>query len=172
VCYGAREAWNLEWQDLDTIKSIIRIKPEKHGNPRNLKVSRRLVERLLALPRKSSQIFGGTQLRTMRRVFQTSRNRIAATTKNPRLKQINFHTFRHWKATREYHRTKSPLHVMRLLGHRSIKNTMVYTHLVDFGDSDYISKVAWNVDEACKLVEAGFEYVCDVDNGKIFRKPK
>lgn len=61
---------------------------------------------------------------------------------------------------------------MRVLGHRSIKNTMVYTHLVDFENSDYTSKVAWNLNEACKLVEAGFEYVCEVETGKIFRKPK
>jgi len=61
---------------------------------------------------------------------------------------------------------------MRVLGHRSIKNTLVYTQLVDFKDEDYISKVAWNLDEACKLAEAGFEYVCEVEGGKIFRKPK
>ncbi len=44
---------------------------------------------------------------------------------------------------------------MRILGHKSIKNTLVYTQLVDFKDEDYVSKVAWNLDEACKLVEAG-----------------
>jgi hypothetical protein len=26
--------------------------------------------------------------------------------------------------------------------------------------------------EACKLVEVGFEYVCDVDNTKVLRKGK
>lgn len=77
-----------------------------------------------------------------------------------------------WKATAEYHRTKDILHVMRMLGHKSIKNTLTYTQLVDAGETGYISKVAWTVDEACKFVEAGFEYVCDVENGRIFRKPK
>jgi len=28
------------------------------------------------------------------------------------------------------------------------------------------------VPEACKLVEAGFEYVCDFDGMKVFRKRK
>jgi hypothetical protein len=61
---------------------------------------------------------------------------------------------------------------VRLLRHRSLKNTLIYTHLVDFKDSDYISKVAWILDEACKLLEAVFEYICEVEGGKIFKKPK
>jgi hypothetical protein len=35
-----------------------------------------------------------------------------------------------------------------------------------------MSKVAWTIDEACKLVESGFQYVYDFENAKIFRKPK
>jgi len=171
---GARsgEAWNIEWKDIDTVKNTIRIKPEKYSNPRILKISKRLIERLTDLPKKSEKVFGGTQLRTMSRTYQKSRKRLATKTKNPRLQNITFHTFRHWKATVEYHKTTDILHVMRLFGHKSIKNTLVYTQLVDFNDEDYVSKVAWNLDEACKLVEAGFEYVCDVEGGKIFKKPK
>ncbi len=49
---------------------------------------------------------------------------------------------------------------------------MRYTQLVDFGDQDYVVKVAWTLEEAVKLLEAGFQYVCDYEKGKIFRKPK
>jgi len=62
-----------------------------------------------------------------------------------------------------------------MLGHRNIKNTLIYTQLiknVDGFDPEYISKVARTVEEARMLVEAGFEYVCDVDGVKIFRKRK
>jgi hypothetical protein len=72
----------------------------------------------------------------------------------------------------EYHKTKDILHVMRVLGHKNIKNTLVYTQLVDFSEEEYVSKVAWTLEETCKLIEAGFEYVCAFENGKIFRKPK
>jgi hypothetical protein len=91
---------------------------------------------------------------------------------NPRLRQITFHTFRHWKATMEYHKTKDILHVMRLLGHKNIKNTLIYTQLVTFEDDDYICKAAINIKEATELIEAGFEYVCDVTQVKLFRKRK
>jgi len=171
---GARcgEAWNIDWIDIDTANNTIRLKPEKHSNPRILKISRRLIERLVELPKKSKKVFGGTQLRTMRRTFQYSRKKIAGLTKNPRILRITFHTFRHWKATMEYHKTKDILHVMKMLGHKNIKNTLVYTQLINFNEEEYISKVAWTLEEACKLVEAGFEYVCSFENGKIFRKTK
>jgi hypothetical protein len=72
----------------------------------------------------------------------------------------------------EYHKTKDILHVMRLLGHKNIKNTMGYTQLVDFGEQDYVVKVAWKLEEACKLLEVGFEYVTEIDGQKLFRKRK
>jgi hypothetical protein len=73
----------------------------------------------------------------------------------------------------EYHKTKDILHVMKLLGHRSIKNTLIYTQLVQpENNEEYVSKVAWTINEARLLVEAGFEYVCDVEGAKLFRKRK
>ena len=48
----------------------------------------------------------------------------------------------------------------RVLGHKNIKNTLVYTHLIDFREDERVSKVARNADEACELVEAGFDFVC------------
>ena len=33
-------------------------------------------------------------------------------------------------------------------------------------------KVAQNLDEACKLLEVGFEYVTEIDGAQIFRKRK
>ncbi len=70
----------------------------------------------------------------------------------------------------EYHRTRDILHVMQFLGHKNIKNTLVYTHLISFESDDYVCKIARTVDEARTLVEIGFEYVTDVDGTKLFRK--
>jgi hypothetical protein len=33
-------------------------------------------------------------------------------------------------------------------------------------------KVAETLEEACKLLEVGFQYVTDMDNAKLFRKRK
>ena len=111
-------------------------------------------------------------LRTQRRLFQKQRQRLAAKLGNSRLMQIHFHTLRHWKATMEYHKTKDILHLMQLLGHKNIKNTLIYTQLVNFESDEYTSKVAHTVEEACELVEGGFDYVCDFGEAKLFRKRK
>jgi hypothetical protein len=62
---------------------------------------------------------------------------------------------------------------MRLLGHRNIADTLIYTQLVEFEEEDkYCTAVAGNIEDARKLVEAGFEYVCNHENTMLFRKRK
>ena len=72
----------------------------------------------------------------------------------------------------EYAKIKDILHVMELLGHKSIQNTLLYTQLVNFEADEYHSAVVATIEEARKLIEAGFEYVCDMDGVKLFRKHK
>jgi integrase len=100
--------------------------------------------------------------------------RIAKTLQNPRLKQIHFHTFRHWKATMEYHRTKDILHVKHLLGHKQLKKTEIYTQLINFESDEWHVAHAKDLDEESKLIRAGFEYVrySDRDEVAIYRKRK
>jgi hypothetical protein len=52
---------------------------------------------------------------------------------------------------------------------------LVYTHIAEElfkGEQEFISKVAKNEKDICALVDAGFDYVCDPDEYKIFRKRK
>ncbi len=87
--------------------------------------------------------------------------------------KIHFHTLRHWKATDEYRKTRDILHVMQLLGHRSINNTLIYIQLSNVGQGDdYVCKVAKTLQEATQLIEGGYEYVTDMDGYKLFRKRK
>jgi hypothetical protein len=51
-------------------------------------------------------------------------------------------------------------------------NTLIYTQLVEFESDEYCSAMAGNVDEAKKLIEAGFEYVCNHNDTMLFRKRK
>jgi ribosome-binding ATPase YchF (GTP1/OBG family) len=61
---------------------------------------------------------------------------------------------------------------MRILGHRDIKNTLIYTHLIDFEGSEYHSAAAKTTEEARNLIEKGFEYVCTNQDIMLFRKRK
>jgi len=167
------EVWRLKWTDLDFEADTVRVnEPEKNSNPRILKVSNKLAAMLNALPRTTERVFGAVLRTSVYNTFWEQRRRIAQKLQNPRLLQISFHTLRHWKATTEYHRTRDILYVKQLLGHKSISNTLIYTQLISFESDEYSSAVAKTLDEARKLVEAGFEYVTDVDGNKLFRKRK
>jgi hypothetical protein len=74
----------------------------------------------------------------------------------------------------EYHKTKNIRHVKRLLGHRKLENTEIYTHLIDFESDEWHMSTAHSLDEEKKLIEAGFEYVrySDKDEVAIYRKRK
>jgi hypothetical protein len=98
---------------------------------------------------------------------------------NPRLKEIHFHTLRHYAATMLYHRTKDLLLVKAFLGRREVDNTMLYIQLdkqlfQNIPDDTFITRRAYNAEETCKLIEVGCEYITGEynDGGKIFRKRK
>ena len=165
------EACQLQWIDLDSVGGSIIVTPEKGSNSRKLKISAKLVAMLNELPRTSKRVFD-SNTDALRKSFTLQRRHIAHKLQNPRLLQITFHTFRHWKATMEYHKTRDILHVMQLLGHRSIQNTLVYTRLIDFKDDEYVARIAHSEQEACQLIESGFEFVCDFSGNKLFKKRK
>jgi integrase len=173
---GARagEIFNLTWIDIDLQNKTINITPEKGSNPRIIKISNKLTSMLSGFPNKETKIFTRYKsLNTLRRTYERHRKRTAFKLGNPRLHKITFHTLRHWKATTEYHRTKDILYVMKLLGHRNIKNTLIYTQLIKQEENEeYISKVATTIEEGRNLIEAGFQYVCEIQGAKLFKKRK
>ncbi|MEM2936035.1 MAG: tyrosine-type recombinase/integrase [Candidatus Bathyarchaeia archaeon] len=173
---GARsgEIFNLKWADVDFESRTLRITAEKGSDPRIFKISNRLISMLNQLPIESERIFRHYKnLQNLRRSFERYRKRMAHKLGNPRILQIHFHTLRHWKGTMEYHKTKDILHVMNVLGHKEIKNTLLYTQLVKFeGEDEYICKVARKPDEIQGLIEAGFEYILQKDGLAYFRKRK
>jgi len=167
------EALALKWTDIDFEHNGIYVNTtEKNGKPRAFKISTKLVNMLNALPRKNERVFGKATYAFMETRFTNTRKRLATKLQNPRLIQIHFHTLRHWKATMEYHRTKDILYIMRMLGHKNIESTLVYTQLINFESDEYHSAVAQTVDEARKLLEGGSEYICQKDNVMLFRKRK
>lgn len=120
------EALRLTWRDVDLERKVIILnEPEKNSNPRIFRISPRLMGMLNTLPKINERLFP-TQYRALKANFEAQRKRLARKLNNPRLLRITFHTFRHWKATMEYHKTKDILHVKEMLGHKDIENTMLY----------------------------------------------
>jgi len=150
-------------------------KPSKNSRPRQFKMSEKLISMLvpyLHSTKSTQRIFSG-KLKTIRTQFYRRRKTLAKRMGNPNLLRITFKTLRHWKATMTHHQTKDLLYTQKILGHKSIKNTMIYAHLVFFEEEDsFIVKVASNLEEYIKLLESGFEYISDYEDKKILRKRK
>lgn len=171
----AGEANGLLWMDVDLERRIVTLnKPEKGGKARIFKTSSKLANMLGALPRKTERVFGNSSLSSKRSAFCQSRRITARKLGNPRLLRIHFHTLRHWKATMEYHKTKDPFYVKEFLGHRSLDKTALYVHmdkaLFSEPSDEFHFATARTVEEAGKLIEVGFEYVCHHEDAMLFRK--
>jgi len=147
----AGEAFKLEWIDVDMKRRLITLgHPEKGSNPRIFKVSAKLIDMLNQLPRKTEWVFKvneTTPLCSIRVTFSESRKKAAKKLANPRIQKISFHTFRHRKATMEYHKTKDILHVQSMLGHKRINNTQIYINLEqaifsEGENSEYTTRIA------------------------------
>jgi len=65
-----------------------------------------------------------------------------------------------------------------VLGHKAIQNTLKYIDLeanvFGIGEDQFTVKVATTAQEACKLIEVGFDYVTGEydDGGRLSRKRK
>jgi len=176
---GARagEIYDLLWTDIDFEGRTLSIRAEKNSNPRRFSLSKKLQNMLECYPKKTEYIFNNYEsLKNLRRTFERQRKGLAVKLCNPRLNQIKIHTLRHWKGTTEYAKTKDILHVMQTLGHKNIKNTLLYTQLVGVEeDKGFICKIAKTPMDAVALIEDGFELHCSYgenDEIKLFRKRK
>jgi len=174
---GARpgEISKLTWSDIDFERRTVRIKPEKGSLPRILPLSVKAVEMLNSLPRKSEKMFPPVEI--MEATFRYQRNKLAKKLCNPRLQQITFKTFRHWKGTMEYHKTKDPIYVKQILGHKNLESTQVYIHIENaiYGASnndEFHVKVAETKEEITELIGDGWEYVFTHEGLAYFRKRK
>jgi hypothetical protein len=96
----------------------------------------------------------------------------AASLGNQRTTETHFHTFCHWKATKEYHKTNYVLHVMRLLGQINSKNLLICTQLINIQDDDYVCKAAKTIQEATQVIKGAFESATEIEDYKLFRKRK
>jgi len=172
------ECLSLTWININFETHCITLpKAEKHSLPRSFPpVTNALINMIGSLPKQNQKVFGTTSRTSAITGLCQARKRVAARLANPRIAKIHFHLIRHWYATMEYHKKPDLYHVGRMLGHRSLTNTQIYVNMEQMifnsTPSDYIVKVASTIEEACKLLEVGFEFVTDIGGQKLFRKRK
>ena len=172
------ELLNLTLRNIDLTKGAVYPETAKHGSPRVLKLKNttlNLLNKYLASQNIgiNDKLFGYWNTDKYGDNFRKVRNRVAKKLGDESIKSIRLYDLRHFFATMLYQRTRDILFVKQQLGHRNIKNTMIYTQLLQFENDDaYTCKVAQNVEQDKELIENGFEYVTERDGLKIYRKRK
>jgi integrase len=175
------EAIAVPWKDVDLERRVIMCNiPEKGSNSRIFSdLSGKLLNMISNMPRENDLLFGPATMNQLKNQLCRTRKRLAFKLGNPRLKEIHMHTLRYWKGTMLYHYKPDILYVAEFLGHKSIENTRLYIQLEknlfkSLPNDQFITRLAFNAEDACKLVDVGFDYVTGEynDGGKIFRKRK
>jgi integrase len=170
------ELCNLKVKDVDLEQRIVYPTTAKHGQARTLKISAILQNMLMDYiardKLKPDDKLFNTNARGYSKMFRMTRNALAIKLHDPTIKQIRLYDFRHFFATNLYHKTRDILLVMKQLGHRNIENTLVYTQLLNLQEDEWTCKTATNVKEATELIEAGFEYIQEIDGIRLYRKRK
>jgi len=166
----------LEWTHIDTQRKTINIAGEKGSNSRILPISNKAITMLSYIERADNDVFK-TKAEGFRKTFEQLRKRLAKKVNNPRLNKIHFHTFRHWKGTTEYHKTRDIYHVRNVLGHRNINNTLLYitleNALYQTTNDEWTSVVTHNINEETEAISTGFELVRAInETTAIYKKRK
>jgi len=162
-------------RDLDLDRGIISVRTAKGGLGRSLQVKAQTLAMLKEYLGKHN--FGLNDNPFPKRKKMTGRwvrlrNTVAEKLKDAGFRAIRLYDLRHFFGTMTYHKTRDILYTQRMLGHRSLKNTMRYVQLIDFEDDEFTCVVTKNLQEACQFIEAGFEYVTEIDGARLFRKRK
>ena len=170
------ELCNLKVKDIDLEQRIIYPTTAKHGIARALKISNKLQMMLQNHITRNNlnpndKLFKG-DTENYGKYYRQTRNSLAKKLQDPTIRQIRLYDFRHYFATMLYNKTRDILYTKQQMGHSQIKTTLIYTQLLNLNDDEWTCKVAHNSTEDTQLIEAGFEYVTEMDNVKLFRKRK
>ncbi len=166
----------LTLKDLDLEKGVVYPESAKNGSARALKLKPSTLAMLKEYVasrhfKLTDRIFSSPHM--IGQMWRRHRDRVADRLHEPELKRFRAYDLRHYFASMLYFKTKDILYVKEQLGHKRLENTLVYTHLVDFGEIEFVCKAAKSSEEASQLIEQNFDYVLTTPEGTmLFRKPK
>jgi len=167
------ELANVSRRDIDLDRGILSVQGFKGHNSRNFKLRNDTLACLREYLYRVNEDKPFPDSKWMGKIWRRLRQRVAEKLQDASIRSIRLYDLRHFYATTLYHKSKDILLVKQQLGHKKIETTLIYTQLVSFDEEEeFYSATAKTVSEASKLIEQGFEYVCDLDAVKLFRKRK
>jgi integrase len=168
------ELHNIRRQDIDTEQGIITASGNKGHRGRSFKLKQKTTEMLRTYLQKytNEQPFPRPQI--MAEAWRDARKRASKKLNKPELNQILLKSLRNFSAAQLYLATLDPWRVMLHLGHKKLDTTQHYISGMKLqnGEEEYTCKTAKTIEEATALIEAGFQYVTEMEGVKIFKKRK
>jgi len=163
-------------KDVDLDQKIVYPATAKHGSARTLKISSTLARMIqdYVVRHKlnpNDKLFAGNT-DYYGKYYRAMRNALAKKLGDPSIRTIRLYDFRHYFATTTYHKTRDILFTKQQMGHKKIETTLIYTQLLNLNDDEWTCRTAKTVEDATKLIEAGFDFVTEMDGVKLFRKRK
>ena len=170
------ELCRLKVKDINFDHKVITPKTAKNGNPRTLPISQSLtaaiqdhiIKRNL---KPDDKLFHGTA-DDYGKNYRAMRNKLAEKLKDPTIRTIRLYDLRHYFCTKKLNDIGNPYTVMVLMGHKKLETTQKYMHLLNLNDDEWTCTGATTAKDAVKLIEAGFQYVTNIEGIQLFRKRK
>lgn len=119
----------LRWSEIETINEkghFINFEQKKTGSIEVLPIPKQAFDLLNSLPKNNLEVFHGLKYSAYNN--QLLKNWIEAANIS---KRITFHCFRHTYATLQLHQGTDLLTISKLLGHKNIQTTLIYTKVMD-----------------------------------------
>jgi integrase len=167
----------LKVKDINLENGTVNITSAKHCVGRVLKIKATTLDMLKQYINKKNlnlddRIFP-VKSSSVSESYRKLRRNLSEKLQDPVFRTIRLYDFRHFKASMEDHKSKDLLYVKSILGHKDLRTTLRYVQLLgDLGNDEYTCKAAKTLEEATALIEAGFEYVTEMDGIKLFKKRK
>ncbi|MEM4704348.1 MAG: tyrosine-type recombinase/integrase [Candidatus Bathyarchaeia archaeon] len=156
----------------DPTQNIISIKGLKGHASANYKLKTETAQLLREYMAKYQSEHPFPQPKVMSQMWIKARTKASKIHNDPTLTTIPMKNLRNYSGAQFYHRTKDPIGVMRHLRHKKLETTMHYIRAINLDEEEYTCRTAKTVEEATQLIEAGYQYVTEIDGTKLFRKRK
>jgi len=178
---GCRTIELIELNVEDLKNNVVTIKTAKAGglSTRQVKISDKLLEkvnRIIVKGRTTGPLFMRNdqplKANRLRKAIVKYRKKVVEKYNLSEANKVHLHTFRHFYASRLYRETKDLVLVKTQLGHRNIKNTEIYTHIINFDSNRFEAKAIAieKVDEICKMLTEGWNVVTTTQANVFMRK--
>lgn len=169
---SSAEAWNLRWDSINFQTLQVDVTPIKNRNTRTLPISQRLAHMIQLLPHTTEYIFKKGLLDNFREGFRRHRKKLAEELNEPEIMKCSFKTFRTFYITHCSYKFNDPFEVQYRAGHTQMSTTQLYIRRELSMNKGFVSKTTRTIEEAQEAIEMGFQYVTDIEDVKLWQKPR